>query len=311
MKFLNFLLPMILGISILCYYLYKMQTVFSERKSFFVALMTTIGSIFLTVIVLLLSHSSFSFPFLFAGSIFTFLVAKFLAEGSISIQHVTKSAITFFLFFFSNIFQYIPILLFHIKEENVTPLINNYLTAFSDVCIAIIFILMYYDDLKKGFLQCKKNFQAFFDQCFKIWFLGFLGMVISNLLIQIFFPSAVAGNENAVQNMIDVTPLLMLLTAGIIAPIVEELTFRKAIRNIFPNPKLFIPISGLLFGFLHVIFAYQSLFDFLYVIPYASLGIAFSYMYFKTDNILSSMMMHFLHNTSIILFSIFVGMIVL
>ena len=55
----------------------------------------------------------------------------------------------------------------------------------------------------------------------------------------------------------------------------------------------------------------ENLIDFIYVIPYALLGVSFAYMHDKTDNILASIMMHFIHNTAIMSFSILTGMILL
>ena len=73
----------------------------------------------------------------------------------------------------------------------------------------------------------------------------------------------------------------------------------------------FILTSGIIFGLLHVVFSYTSIVDFLYVIPYSLLGISFAYIVDKTDNITSSIMMHIIHNSSIIILSIMMGMIIL
>jgi len=305
----NIITVLLLNLFPLCLYLNQEKKKHSEKESYIMASITTVIAFIITFVCLKWSQSEIHLPSLLIGSIVGWILSKNLANQNIEMKKFTKFTITIILFFCSSIFQYIPILLFHITEETLTPVVSNYLACFSDIVTALILILMYYDDLKEGIHKCKKNFNEFFDTSFKIWMVGFLGMMASNILINILAPSAVAGNENAVQGMIDISPIVMLLTAGIIAPIIEELTFRKAFQNIIKNPTLFVLISGITFGLLHVIFAYENIIDFLYIIPYSSLGIAFAYMVQKTDNICSSILMHFMHNTAIIGVSILTGMI--
>ena len=104
--------------------------------------------------------------------------------------------------------------------------------------------------------------------------------------------------------MITTLPILMLINAGIIAPIIEELTFRKAFKNVFQNKWVFILSSGLIFGGLHVITSFSTPLELLYIIPYSSLGISFAYMYYKTNTIYTSISMHIIHNTVLTLLSI-------
>ena len=129
-------------------------------------------------------------------------------------------------------------------------------------------------------------------------------MMISNIIISLLTP-AHAGNEESVQEFIHSTKLLSIITIGIIAPIIEELVFRKAFRDAFKNNVVFILISGLIFGGLHVVLSMSSAWDLLYIIPYSSLGMAFAYIYYKTDNIYTSMFMHMFHNTVLTTISVF------
>ncbi len=96
----------------------------------------------------------------------------------------------------------------------------------------------------------------------------------------------------------------MFITAGILAPIVEELTFRKAIGGIFKNKWLFCFISGLIFGLLHVLGNASSWYEYLYVISYGGLGFFFAYAYQETGTIFTSISMHMLHNSLLILLSV-------
>ena len=145
---------------------------------------------------------------------------------------------------------------------------------------------------------------------FKYYLIGFLVMIISNIVIVLFFKNASANNEEAVRTLIDKAPLYMIFSVSIYAPFVEEIIFRKGIKDsvmAFSNNKftkyLFILISGILFGSMHVIGSVTSVYDYLYIIPYSALGISFAALLYKTDNIFSTITIHSIHNTaSIILY---------
>ena len=128
-------------------------------------------------------------------------------------------------------------------------------------------------------------------------------MMTSNIFLNIIFKVGGANNEKAVQEMIKSLPWLMLLTAGIIAPMIEELVFRKGFRNAFNNKYLFIILSGTIFGAMHIITSNNPL-QILYLIPYSSLGIAFAISYEKTDTIFTPITLHVLHNTILTALSI-------
>ena len=77
--------------------------------------------------------------------------------------------------------------------------------------------------------------------------------------------------------------------------------------DVFKNKYIYVLISGLVFGGMHVISSASSMGDFLYIIPYSALGIAFALLYYDTDNIFTTISMHSLHNLlSIITYWVFV-----
>ena len=53
---------------------------------------------------------------------------------------------------------------------------------------------------------------------------------------------------------------------------------KRAMPSIIPNKYLFIAISGLLFGSLHIIGNINAWYDILYIIPYSAPGIIFAYI---------------------------------
>ena len=214
----------------------------------------------------------------------------------INIKNLIVLCLLFLLFFFSYYFRIIPIKLFRLNPKKD----NAILTLFSDIVLLIILLLIYRKELIKEFKIFKKNFLDNIDIATKYWLLGLFIMLISNLIISFILKVDTANNEKLVRNMISNSPWIMLLTAGIIAPIIEELVFRKSFKNAFPNKYIFIISSGLIFGMLHVVSA-TTMLELLYIIPYSSLGIAFAIIYYKTDTIFSSIFVHILHNSILIL----------
>ena len=212
----------------------------------------------------------------------------------------------FILFYFSSYIQLIPILLFNMDITSITGAQNVMLSAFSNVVLLLILLLIFRKDTKKEWKIFKDNFLENIDIGIKYWLIGLGIMMVSNIFINVFLQLGQAANEQAVQSMITSLPWLMLINAGFIAPCTEEIVFRKGFKKAFPNKYAFIILSALVFGSLHVITSMTSPIELLYIIPYGALGAAFAYMYQKTNTIFTSISMHMFHNTALILLSILV-----
>ena len=220
------------------------------------------------------------------------------------VLEICKGLLTFMLFYFSSYLQIIPIMLFNIDVNNYTA--NNLAIAntFVDVILVLVLIILYFKELKTEFKIFKKNIKLNMDTAFKYWFVGLMIMCISNIIIGLIANLNTSSNEEAVQTLVSSTPYLMLFTAGILAPIAEELTFRKGVSKLFKNKWVYAFSSGLIFGLLHVIGS-SNILEYLYIIPYGSLGFFFALTYYDTKSIYPSIIMHAIHNSALILLSIF------
>ena len=234
-----------------------------------------------------------------------------MKNNIINFQKIPKLIVIIFLFFFASLLQLIPIKIFNLDINNITITQQLWLTIFSDGILLIILAIIYRKTLKEDFQKIKGNFYQMLDSGIKYWLIGLVAMVISNLIIGLFLTQAQATNEQGVQELIHGSGILSIITIGILAPIIEELTFRKAFREVFEHKILFAFASGLIFGSLHVVLSLNSWWDLFYIIPYSSLGIAFGYMYQKTDNIYTSIIMHMFHNTALTLLSLIGGAMIL
>lgn len=185
--------------------------------------------------------------------------------------------------------------------ETVSAETSGILSLVSSICLAMILIYIYRKDLKEEFKIFKKDFFKNMDNGIKYWIIGLIIMLGSNLLISILIPKAVTGNENRVREILYATPLISLISTGIVGPFIEEITFRKTFRDMVPNNTLFVLISGFIFGSLHVVPSLETPFDWFFLIPYCSLGFCFGLIYSKTKTIFTSITMHMIHNMGTIL----------
>ena len=168
--------------------------------------------------------------------------------------------------------------------------------------LIIAFIILYRKYLKEKWLDFKKNFKDYFEISFRNWLLGFLIMIISNMIINTFI-SGLGQNESSVQDLIKKMPLVAFFITTFLAPFVEEMIFRKSLQDAFNNKRLYMVISGLVFGLIHVMGS-NNIYEYLLIIPYGALGFMFAKTINETDNIYSTILLHMLHNGVLTLLSI-------
>lgn len=185
---------------------------------------------------------------------------------------------------------------------NITLLIIN------DLIYVFFVILLFNQEIKKGLKEIKKNFSSLAILSLNCWIIGSLIMTTSSIIISFITKQNTSANEALVRESIKLAPFYMLFACSIVAPILEEMTFRRALKGIINNKWIFILVSGLGFGLLHVIGSgFKSPLDFLYIIPYGSMGCAFAYLLSKTDNITLPIIVHMIHNTILVLLQIIRG----
>lgn len=184
-------------------------------------------------------------------------------------------------------------LVYPINDVMIANLIGNGLYA-------IILFIILHKILINNFKKLGKDKINNMKVLFKWWGIGLIIMMLSNLIInEVVFNGSIAANEEANREIILASPFLSIFLAVFIAPFVEEITFRYGLRKIFKNVWFYAIVSGFIFGFLHAISGIESakdMLDLLYIIPYGSLGFAFSVIYYKTDNIWVNIFVHMLHN---------------
>lgn len=162
---------------------------------------------------------------------------------------------------------------------------------------AVTLILIYYKDLKKELLHFIKNIKTSMKDNFKYYFAGLGFMVLSNLIIAITIKS-ISSNEEAVRSLLVANPLIMMIQISVLAPLIEEIMFRKSLMPVLKNKWVYALTSGILFGGAHLLGETITLTSLVYIIPYSSLGVAFALMDYKNKSTWNSISMHALHNTA-------------
>ncbi|MDD3452872.1 MAG: type II CAAX endopeptidase family protein [Bacilli bacterium] len=175
-----------------------------------------------------------------------------------------------------------------------------------EILILSIMLLLFNKKLEHDFDDIKINHKKYFSENFKYYLIGIAVMLISNVIIMYVFEGGISNNESTIRSILQVSPVYIFITGVLIAPIMEELVFRQAFKNIFKNKYLFILLSGIVFGGLHIISSLNDITSLLYLIPYCSLGIAFAYILSKTDNIFTTIGLHTMHNGILISIQILV-----
>lgn len=139
------------------------------------------------------------------------------------------------------------------------------LTVFNfvnDLVVCIIMIILFRKLIKKGLSSIKGNINSKRILTF-IWdlWVGFASLIVFKYLAAIVssflsnllgIQSQTVNNQSMVESLLGSAPAMMAIATCILAPIVEELVFRGAIGEAIKNKKVFITVSGLIFGFMHV-----------------------------------------------------------
>jgi len=181
------------------------------------------------------------------------------------------------------------ILFVFINSETICTLLANF------IYIVILFMI-YKKDMISEFKLFTKNFKDNIISSFKFYFIGLGIMFFSNLLINAFI-GEISANETIVRETIFNMPFYAFISVAFVAPLSEELVFRKSLRDVFKNKWLYSISCGVLFGLAHIISLDPTLIDLVYIVPYGALGFAFALSYDKTKTIYSSIAMHMIHNT--------------
>ncbi len=221
------------------------------------------------------------------------------------LKYILKGALVIFIYFFFSYTQTLPFEILHINTNELPSIIKIIYTLAVELLMMSIIFYIFEEEYKKAFKDIKKNHMKYFNQNLKYYIIGLIVMMGANIFINI-LGGGLSTNETAIRNEFTSFPIYTFISAVILAPLLEESVFRLSFRSIFKNDFLFITVSSLVFGGLHLLTnPLNELFP-LYLLSYSSCGIAFAYMLKKTNNIFTSTFFHFMHNGLILALQTFI-----
>lgn len=177
-----------------------------------------------------------------------------------------------------------------------------YIEALIGIFLSLIVFILYYKTIIKDYNDFKINFKSNLKKCFMLFGVllavkVFASVVTSVLSIVFNVELTQSVNQNIIETLIGSAPVMMFISSVLVAPFIEEIIFRLGLKKIINNNKVFIIISGLIFGLMHVLPSELSLvLIMLQSIIYISLGIALACMYVENKNIFYVIIPHALNN---------------
>lgn len=164
----------------------------------------------------------------------------------------------------------------------------------SHILLTIYFFIKYKDILLDNIKKInKKNLFT----TILYWFIGFALMLLSNYIINyIILPNSISNNELTNRELLFNNKVIYFIMLTILIPFIEEICFRLEFKKTIKNKYIFILFTATIFALAHLVSS-TKIIELLYFIPYFILGLTFSTIYYKRNNIILSILAHILHNT--------------
>ena len=210
-------------------------------------------------------------------------------------KNMFKNLLIFISYFVYNTFFKVIMYSFGLNYNNLSINQRVIFTIISGIIYIGILTFLYRKELKEELKDFKTNYKSHLSKNIIIYLVGILLMGILNLVISKITNQTLSGNEEKIREYIKSFPIYMIYSSVIFSPYIEELIFRKSLKNIFKYKYVFIILSGIIFGLTHVSDP-NSMTELLYSIPYILMGIVFSVIYSRTNNIFTTITFHFCHN---------------
>lgn len=158
----------------------------------------------------------------------------------------------------------------------------------------LLFILsIYYNksNINKGIKLLKKDIKKHYKRIIIYSIITLIAYSIVSIILGYFLENVITEETVADSNVIRVVINLLIW-----APLTEELIFRCSLKKDINSNFIFILISPLLFAGVHVLGNGLNLITLISSLPYIVIGIYFTLLYIKIDNIIINILMHLLIN---------------
>ncbi len=150
----------------------------------------------------------------------------------------------------------------------------------------------------------KRKISLFFKTLVKWIFIYYFINYLSGLIIMLLNNLVnidSSTNQLIIESSLKYAPIPMIIAAGFLGPLVEELIFRKSIFGLINNKKIALLVSTISFACIHILSSfgqgYNTLQLLVMTIPYITGGLLFGFIYIKTNcNIYYVTIIHMISN---------------
>lgn len=195
------------------------------------------------------------------------------------------------------VLSFIFAIVFKLTKSEALSYLISYLIA------NIVLVLINHNKLMEDIKNFKNDYQKNIKSIILLTIVFIILMMVSNMILYE-LSGNLANNEETARQLFKSSPIIMFLSIGFFGPIFEELVSRYPYRDIKINKNIKLIIYSSIFAMLHIS-SISNIYDILFIIPYLFLSLAFSFSFYKTNNILGSMIVHILNNSlSLLLISI-------
>ncbi len=208
---------------------------------------------------------------------------------------------------YANIIKVITIFLIYFIWPYLLTVIFNAINIEGNLALSIrlifnfvllgIIIYMFRTKLKLELAIFRENWKKNMISGFLILIISFILFNIANIIIYQIYPLFENENYTTLSKIFETTPILLFMSTIFFYPIVEELVFKSTFKDVIKNKWIFIIITGVLNVFFQIaLSSYTDSLLFLYLMPNFILSMGFSYMYYKTNNVVTPIIYRMIYN---------------
>lgn len=199
----------------------------------------------------------------------------------------------------------ISIIVNEIIKDTYSVFMSNFLLNFIPYILtftAMLAIILSVPYLRKNIFNhqfSQRSYLALFTFiCLIIFYIG-------NILISVvtsYFTTRSNNNQNSIEDLIYLSPLLTTIMTVVFAPVVEEMTYRASLFAFFGHKHKYAALvtSSILFALIHFDFTTIGKPDFINeianIFSYLFAGFFFGYAYLRSENIVSNIALHATNN---------------
>ena len=206
---------------------------------------------------------------------------------------------------FKNVITYICLItilpLFFKNIIKSSEVFNSWGTILIYLMTGLVIYFLNYSEINNMFKKYKNNWSKNLKKNILTWIIGFLIMMISNYIVITLITKKLTINEEIIREMYNNYIISTIIINVLIVPFLEEMVFRLGFNEI-NNKYIYILTSSILFAFLHIIGSLESVLSILYILPYFAIGMTLGIIYYRSQNIFDSILIHAIHNLVVLIF---------